>query len=247
MLDSSPFPHNLPNFIHQDQPLFMTPNMDSMSSPYFPNAQLQRVYNIDQKCKMNLMAKTKNGEGLPTLQFNNSTTSLSTRCDVVYKTLLRDCRRYYNDKFQVKKMHKNKRAFYLTKTLKKFVDENFSNRSTDDKRELEFYLGSLVNPKEMMDSEVTLYGSNGQVLKGTERTQKLKKVIRVYAVLYNYSMDKCENFFDNKFLSMLFQNYAQDFEQRIAICSTIENNQDVYRSTLSLIGRRISANIYYNF
>ena len=190
MLDSSPFHQNLPNFIDQNPPLFMTPNMDSAYIPNFPNVQLQHVYNIGQKCDENLRSKTKKGEGLPTLQFNNTSKSLSTRCDVVYKTLLRDCRRYYNDKFQVKKMRKNRRAFYLTKTLKKFVDEKFSNLSTDEKRELEFYLGSLVNPKEMMDSKVKLYGSDGQVLKGTERTHKLKKVVPVYAALYNYSLDK---------------------------------------------------------
>jgi hypothetical protein len=142
----------------------------------------------------------------------------------------------------MKKLRKYKRVYYLNRTLEDVVSNNFSNLSNDDKRELEFYLGSLVYPKEMACVKVAIYGPNGQVLKGTERSQKLKKVKHVHAALYNFSMDKCESFFDNRFLSMIFQNYAQEFEGRIASVPTIESNQDVYRSSLELINNRIRAN-----
>jgi hypothetical protein len=116
-----------------------------------------------------------------------------------------------------------------------------------EKRELEFYLGSLVYPREMVNTKISIYGTSGQVLEGDERRQKLKKAKSIQAALYRYSNDKCEAFFDNRFLSMIFQKYAEGFERRVARCSTMEKNQDAYRFSLKLINRRINVNKFSNF
>lgn len=98
----------------------------------------------------------------------------------------------------------------------------------------------------MASNKVKIYGPDSQVLRGAERKRKLQKIKDVHEMLYNFSMDKCESFFDNRFLSMIFQNYVQDFDERVASVPTIENNQDVYRSSLALIDRRTSINLYSN-
>jgi hypothetical protein len=45
---------------------------------------------MSQKAPLKLRLKSKSGGNLPFLQFRNPTPSFSTRCDVIYKTLLRD-------------------------------------------------------------------------------------------------------------------------------------------------------------
>jgi len=64
----------------------------------------------------------------------------------------------------MKKMRKNKRVYHLSKTLTAFVEEKFELPANDPQlqdispeefqRELEFYLGCLVYPKEMTSAKV---------------------------------------------------------------------------------------------
>ena len=75
------------------------------------------------------------------LQFINSGTSLATRCDVVYKTLLRDCRKYFADSLQMRDMRKSKKLYRLAKTLDEFVRSRFEGFDEKDIYELKFYLG----------------------------------------------------------------------------------------------------------
>ena len=108
------------------------------------------------------------------IQFSNPTASFATRCDVVYKTLLRDCKRYYFEYFQMRKMRKNKRISHLSKVLNTYVNEHFGQYSNEMRRELEFYLGCLVYPKEMTSYKVAVYDQDDRVIRGAERTKKMK-------------------------------------------------------------------------
>jgi len=189
-----------------------------------------------------LTLKPKYAESVVTLQFRNPTASFSTRWDVIYKTLLRDWKRFFYDCFQMKKMRKNKRVYHLSRTLPIFVSQNFnsSDYTEEFKREIEFYLGCLVYPKEMTSSKVAIYGEAGQIIRGAERTKKLKKVKELHSYLYNFSMDKCEKFFRNPYLSAIFEEYLKSFAYRANQIETIKKNVRIYHAAIGLIRRLIS-------
>mmetsp|Transcript_28993 Transcript_28993/g.25642 ORF Transcript_28993/g.25642 Transcript_28993/m.25642 type:complete len:213 (+) Transcript_28993:331-969(+) len=185
--------------------------------------------------QIQLVLKPKYAGSTHTLQFSNPTASFSTRCDVIYKTLLRDCRRYYYDSFDMKRMRKNRRVYHLSKTLSLFVQTNFEHATEEFKRELKFTLGCLVYPKEMTNAKVLIYDQDGNVVKGAERTKKLKKVKELHAYLYSFSMDKCEKFFKNPYLSVLFGHYLDNFQERVEANETLKKNEEVYYAAIKLI------------
>ena len=86
------------------------------------------------------IAKNKNS-GSPHLQFSNPSNSFATRCDVVYKTLLRDCRKYFTDALQMKNMRKSKKLSNIGRVLDEFVRNRFEQYSEDSIHQLKFYLG----------------------------------------------------------------------------------------------------------
>ncbi|CAI2382345.1 unnamed protein product [Moneuplotes crassus] len=200
-------------------------------------AQVSQQAEEDKRNPMQLKLKPKYAGSLATLQFRNPTDSFSTRCDVVYKTLLRDCRRYFYDCFQMKTMRKNKRVYHLSKTLAVFVDKKFDspNFTEEFRRQIEFCLGCLVYPKEMTNSKVAIYGEEGQVIKGQERAKKLRKVKELHSYLYNFSMDKCEKFFKNPYLSAIFEEYLKSFTERATQIETIRKNYEIYQAAVGLI------------
>ena len=57
------------------------------------------------------------------LHFNNPTENLATRCDVVYKTLLRDCRKYYCDIFMVNINRKYKKMPDVIKNINEYCSK----------------------------------------------------------------------------------------------------------------------------
>ena len=71
------------------------------------------------------MKSKKNEDSSVTLHFNNPTTSLSTRCDVIYKGLLRDCRKFFSDKFESRQFRKSKSLNSLDKKIDDFVSSCF--------------------------------------------------------------------------------------------------------------------------
>ena len=142
------------------------------------------------KAPLKLRLKSKSGGNLPFLQFRNPTPSFSTRCDVIYKTLLRDCKRYFFEIFQMRKLRKHKRIYYLSKTLTNYVNQRFEHLSDEVKNELKIHIGCLVYPKEMASSKVIIHDASGSPIRGSERAKKLKKIKEIHTILYNFSMEK---------------------------------------------------------
>lgn len=177
------------------------------------------------------------------LHFNNPTPSFSTRWDVIYKTLLRDCRKYFTECFQMKSMRKAKKLSKLAAILDRFVEETFTKHSKWVRREILFYLGCLVYPKEMISSRVGLYDEEGRILKGKERANKVKRIKELHNFLYNFSMEKWEKFFENPYLCIVFQAYISGDPKRIETNSTMNKNRLVYRGAIDLIDRKIESSL----
>ena len=177
------------------------------------------------------------------LQFINSGTSLATRCDVVYKTLLRDCRKYFADSLQMRDMRKSKKLSRLAKTLDEFVRSRFEGFDEKDIYELKFYLGWLVYPKEMISSRAGLLDQHNKMLKGDERKQRICKIKQMHSFLYNFSMQKWEQFFEIIPLLIIFREYMSEIEDRFMINSTMRRNRQAYRTALRLIESKTLQNI----
>ena len=176
------------------------------------------------------------------LQFINSGTSLATRCDVVYKTLLRDCRKYFADSLQMRDMRKSKKLSRLAKTLDEFVRSRFEGYGEKDMYELKFYLGWLVYPKEMISSRAGLLDQHNKMLKGEEKKQRICKIKQMHSFLYNFSMQKWEQFFEITPLITIFREYMDEIENRLMINSTMRRNRQAYRTALRLIESKMLQN-----
>ena len=146
--------------------------------------------------KLEMKVCKKNGSHV-TLYFNNPTASFSTRWDVIYKTLLRDCRKYYADRFEMKKFKRSRQTNCLNREIEEFVISNFSEYNDHMQNEIKFYILWLIYPKEMVSNRVGVYDEDFNMLKGNERSKKIKKIKELHNYLYNFSMEKCEKFFWN--------------------------------------------------
>ena len=104
-----------------------------------------------------------------TLQFRNSTSLFSTRCDVIYKTLLRDCRKYFGEELQLKYMRKRKKVSNIGRVLNEYVRKVFNQYSEEELKQIKFYLGCLVYPKEMISSRVGLLDEDNWLVRGLDR------------------------------------------------------------------------------
>jgi len=135
----------------------------------------------------------------------------------------------------MKSMRKAKKLSKLGAILDAYVNENFREYNDTVKREILFYLGCLVYPKEMITSRVGLYDENCKILKGKERAIKVKKIKELHNFLYNFSMEKCEKFFENPYLWIIFRAYLKSDVTRIDKNSTMCKCKEVYRGALDLI------------
>lgn len=98
----------------------------------------------------------QNAQNYSFLHFNNPTSSFSTRCDVIYKTLLRDCRKYYTNLFDYKQMRREKKLHLLSGKIEAYMRSHFSEFSEDNQREIKFYIGCMIYPKHMLSNKLNL-------------------------------------------------------------------------------------------
>ena len=186
--------------------------------------------------------KNENSES-PRLQFSNPSNSFATRCDVVYKTLLRDSRKYFTDALQMKSMRKSKKLSNIGRVLDEFVRNRFEQYNEDSIHQLKFYLGWLVYPKEMISSKVGLVDENNELLRGAEKNAQIKKIRNLHTFLYNFSMQRWEEFFEIAPLALLFKEYLNNIEERTLVSDTINRNIVAYDIALDLIDAKINHTI----
>ena len=185
------------------------------------------------------MKVCKKNDSLVTLNFNNPTTSFSTRCDVVYKTLLRDCRKYFADKFEVKKIKRSKETNSLNNEIDEFVNAEFQEYDDQMQKDIKFYIWWLIYPKEMFTSRVGVYDEDCNVLKGNERSKKVRKIKELHNYLYSFSMEKCEKFFEIVALRKIFKHYISIINERIPLSPTMQKNREVYMAAINILINKI--------
>ena len=195
-----------------------------------PASDLIQPTNVQLEMKM-----SKRGDSLATLHFNNPTNSFSTRCDVVYKTMLRDCRKYFADKFGVKKIKRSKMINDLGNQIDDFVTDHFSEYDSHMQKEIKFYIWCLIYPKEILASRIGVFDEDSNVLKGNERSKKVRKIKELHNYLYSFSMEKCEKFFEIIPLRKIFLYYISIISERIALSPTMQKNRDVYMAAINIL------------
>lgn len=126
---------------------------------------------------------------------------LSQRRDVVFKTIVRDMRKYFIEDFNkmtsyVKKKRYNKKDYYLTCIDNYIKNEHFHQVSTKNGRNIKdfnIYLGALIYPKEFSNI--------------ISKKQHLKLIDETYSTLYKFSLSKMKNYLIKDAIFNLFMHY----------------------------------------
>ena len=109
-------------------------------------------------------------------------------------------------------------------------------------KQLNFYLGWLVYPKEMISSKVGLKDDENRLLVGAERKEQVKKIEAMHQFLYNFSMKGWEEFFSIPSIGIIFREYTKRIEERFAVNETMNKNREVYEMALCMIDSKINHN-----
>jgi hypothetical protein len=170
------------------------------------------------------------------LTFDNETGELATRCDVVYKTILRDFRRFFLDEYKIKRQQmKNEKD--LGACLMTLSRELFPLKSEAECKTISIDLGCLLFPKELT--------KNAGMLKEIQRTNhfgyetcesNIFEIMRIHGFLYKFSIDKIEECFQNSSLCELFLLYVtQTRDDRIASNPTMSKNSQIYLKARNIL------------
>ena len=118
---------------------------------------------------------------------------------MLYKGILRKCRKYFQNRFLAETGHvkyrksKPKRYASLKENLKRFCEENFQG----SEEEMDFYLGCFIYPNEMQ-----------KVLENDGASQKkLALVDSIHSVLYKYTHKKLNFMCKTPALATLLSTY----------------------------------------
>ena len=124
------------------------------------------------------------------------------RYEVIYKNLVRDLRKYYQQDFNQinilrrKKYDKNNYLEFLECYIK-FTMKQVIEKLQVPVKDIVFSLGSLIYPKQML-----------KLLKD-DSVAKIK-VINIYNYLYKFSLERLQDFLNNESLMLLFVEYLKN-------------------------------------
>mmetsp|Transcript_20481 Transcript_20481/g.23650 ORF Transcript_20481/g.23650 Transcript_20481/m.23650 type:complete len:207 (-) Transcript_20481:103-723(-) len=139
------------------------------------------------------------------------------RRDVILKTVLRKCRKFYQKKFNSHtKFLKNKKkelSSYYKNCIEQFIAECLP---FDTNLNLSFHMGALLYPQEMIRSAEKFVFPNGT--KSSARKKLVKKKVKVYQdqvdilhdILYKFSREKLERFLAIPELAYIFLYYIEN-------------------------------------
>jgi hypothetical protein len=146
----------------------------------------------------------------------------STRCDVVYKKILRDFRRSFIQDFNDStKYMKNKRyrsqdyyiqcvSDYLLNKVECRYNISLSEFGLADQlEEATLALGSFLYPKEMKKTKFGLT----TMFQGDSKAWE-ECVGQFHGALYNFSMEKVSQALDNKYLALFLRLFINDIHSR---------------------------------
>jgi hypothetical protein len=133
------------------------------------------------------------------------------RKDIVFKSLLRRCRKYFQGNFDefwdYTKVKKRRNSGYFYEQVLKYVNENFENEGSSH---VAFWMAALINPKDAKDKFLPEH------LKITLEDKALKssKIDEISDTLSKFTHNKMVSFFADKTLACFFKHYvsvAQDY------------------------------------
>ena len=127
------------------------------------------------------------------------------RHDVIYKTILRECRRFYQEKLNhitgfitSKKVRKDD---HMYKCFEKF---NQSYLNLDGTFEENFYLAALVYPQDLIRNANMFLERRSDKTSDASKKKYVASVNRIHDTLYKYSHEKLDYFSSIPELSLLF-------------------------------------------
>lgn len=188
--------------------------------------------NKNEKCKAIKMQ----------LAFDNEGEGLATRCDVVYKTILRDYRRFFLDEYKAFNQ-KLRERHGIEDSLLKFCIKMFPNFSVNKCKTISLDLGCLLFPKEMARDKHVVKEMERRNHFDFQSTQNESvsshiqyEIARIHGFLYKFSIDKIEQCFQNVSLSQLFDHYVRvTGEDRISSNLTMSKNVRVYQRAREIL------------
>jgi len=177
------------------------------------------------------------------LAFENEGGDLATRWDVVYKTILRDFRRYFLDGYKAfNSTYKERHG--MEDSLLKYAIKLFPNMSVDQWKTISLDLGSLLFPKETAKDSHILKEMERRNHFGWEKSDIVNQIMKIHGFLYKFSIDKIEECFQNFSLCQLFDLYAKETGiERISSNSTMSRNASIYLKARKILMSKASKTI----
>ncbi|TNV86489.1 hypothetical protein FGO68_gene16829 [Halteria grandinella] len=171
--------------------------------------------------------------------------NLTLRYEVIYKNLLRDLRKFYIQEVTKLTPYSQKKRRGEPGFYQQCLREYLALRHVDESgplsaekmcvtfNELEFCLGALISPKEMLRTEAPEYVNLAcdQMRSGFQvrHDQQAKKVIRVYQYLYRFSIERLKDLIYDAPFVKLFQYYYYNYaKKRFASTPTLRKYLDAY-------------------
>lgn len=206
----------------------------------------KKLSDLDESPKRAAKAARKSKEELKKIKmelaFDNETGELATRCDVVYKTILRDCRRFFLDNFKLFKQ-KNSNGSDMSDNLFRFIMGLFPNKSVRACKSLSIDLGCLLFPKEMTKDSIFL----SEIVKTDhfgKDVSSFDEIMRIHGFLYKFSIDKIQECFENNSLCQLFLYYVKETrDDRISENPTMNRNASIYIKARNILEEKALASL----
>lgn len=172
----------------------------------------------------------------------------STRCDVVYKKILRDFRRSFiqdfNNSTNFMKNKRYKTSSFFTECLKEYLENKIQCRYRVNLKEFGLEteinaaivtLGSLLYPKEM---KKTSFGID-TVFNG-DNEARTAYVMKFHDALYNFSMEKVSDSLENKFIALFLRLFIQDIHSRDKVQEIMSVFEASYTKALEILLKRVT-------
>lgn len=132
------------------------------------------------------------------------------RKDIVFKSLLRRCRKHYQNEFNkfcsYSKVKKRRQDSFFFEQVINFIKVKYAYHQSDN---LVFFMAALINSKDMIKSA-------RYFLREDESLEELiAEINKVHDILYKFTHEKMHSFFEYTELRFLFTHYVGDQKQNI--------------------------------
>jgi hypothetical protein len=217
-----------------------TPANTNMTNNWSPQKSVESSEASTRHAKKERVSKEKLKLIKMDLAFDNESGELATRCDVVYKTILRDFRRFFLDSFKQRK-HQSEQKLDLSDSLLQFTLRLFPNKSVKECKVISIDLGCLLFPKEMTKDSKVIREIERTNHFGLDADDATTEIMRIHGFLYKFSIDKIEECFQNPSLCLLFQLYVdQTRSDRISSNPTMSKNASIYLKARRILEEKAS-------